>query len=356
MTTIDYADVMFHRRFQSPDLIITVNPSHDWVEGNYESEHTVWLTVTNSSLVNKGTAHGTTGPVSWWDGQTGFSTNDNVPWDGQQPDITVGDWVSGTLDNGYTTTVHVGEITGNMDVANDRVTGTVTASWFTEPLNARCWIDGVNDSNIEFTVDPNGGTYTCDFPADWLTPGNSVSVQYQEPDGDWVRAVFQEPTPHLRVEKRLESGELGVGGNAVFYVQYVNFGDADAENVFITDTLQGMTYITDTSGFAHTGSDGQIVLDLGTVTPGDWIQFYVFAEVTADGKRPRHQHRRDRHEQSLRSGRGVGEVERVERRGAAQRHATSTSASSRGPATPLRVMTSSSRSAPATTAAPPAAT
>ena len=175
----------------------------------------------------------------------------------------------------------MGEITGNMDVANDRVTGTVTASWFTEPLNAQCWIDGVNNSNIEFTVDPNGGTYTCDFPAVRLTPNDSVSVQYQEPDGDWVRAVFQEPTPHLRVEKRLESGELGVGGNAVFYVQYVNFGDADAENVVITDTLQGMTYITDTSGFAHTGSGDQVVLDLGTVAPGNWIQFYVFAEVTA---------------------------------------------------------------------------
>jgi uncharacterized repeat protein (TIGR01451 family) len=282
MTTIDHADVMFHRRFQSPDLIFTVNSADDWVESSYESGHTVWLTVTDSISTVKGTAHGTTGPVSWWDGQTGFSTNDNVPWDGQQPDIEVGDWVYGALDNGYTTTVQVGEITGDTDVANNRVTGTVNVPWFTEPLNAQCWIDDIDNSNIEFTVDPDHGTYTCNFSEVWdLTPNESVSMQYQEPDRDWVRATFRSPRPHLRVEKRLESGNLGVGGNAVFYVQYVNFGDADAEDVVITDTLQGMTYITDTSGFAHTGSGDQIVLDLGTVAPGDWLHFHVFAEVTA---------------------------------------------------------------------------
>jgi len=93
--------------------------------------------------------------------------------------------------------------------------------------------------------------------------------------------VYRAPAPRLRVEKWLEGNNPGEGGSAVFYVQYRNEGDADAENVVITDTLQGMTYITDTSGFAHSGSGDQIVLDLGTVAPGEWIHFYVFAEVTA---------------------------------------------------------------------------
>ncbi|HDQ71129.1 MAG TPA: PKD domain-containing protein, partial [Chloroflexi bacterium] len=42
-----------------------------------------------------------------------------------------------------------------------------------------------------------------------------------------------------------------------------------------------MSYITDTSGFPHTGGGGQVVWDLGTVAPGEWIGFSVFAEVTA---------------------------------------------------------------------------
>ena len=281
-TEIDYAQVGFHGRFQTPDMAITVNYVHDWVEATYDSGHSVVLTVTNGLGVVKGTAHGTTGLLTWWGGQTGFSTNDNVPWDGQQPDIAPGDWIYGAIDGTYTTSVHVGEITGALDVDANTVTVTVNAPWFSGVLNAQCWIDDVNDSNREFTVDPDGGTYACDFTDVFdLTPNESVSVQYYEPDGDAVRAVFQAPTPHLQIQKWLDNGSVGAGGNAVFYVQYLNQGDADAENVIITDTLQGMTFLTDTLGVPYTGSGSQVTWDLGTVPPGDWIHFYVFAEVTA---------------------------------------------------------------------------
>ena len=74
-------------------------------------------------------------------------------------------------------------------------------------------------------------------------------------------------------------------------MQYRNEGDADAENVVITDTLQGMTYITDTSGFAHTGSGGQVVWDLGTVAPGDWITLLRLRPGGCVGGRVGHQHR-----------------------------------------------------------------
>ncbi len=104
---------------------------------------------------------------------------------------------------------------------------------------------------------------------------------YREPAGHNVFAVFRAPAPRMRVEKWLDGNNPAEGGNAVFYVQYRNEGDAPAENVVITDTLQGMTYITDTSGLAITGGGDQVIWALGTVAPGEWIHFFVFAEVTA---------------------------------------------------------------------------
>lgn len=284
-TTIDYAEVMFHRRFQTEDLAITVNYPHDWVEGNYEAGHTVWLTVTDSGGSIKATAELTTGVIPWWGEQTGFSTNLGEPWQPQRPDIEVGDWVYGETETGYTTTVRVGEITGYLDLDSDRITGTVHASWFNGLLNVQCWIDDVDDSHREFTVDADGGAYTCDFSSVWdLTPNESVSVQYQEPDGDWVRAVFQEPTPYVRIEKSA-SGNPAAGGNFRFNIQYWNDGDDGnyAESVLITDTLLGgMTYIADTSGTPHTGSgSGPIVWNLGTVDGNTAGSFDVFVAIAA---------------------------------------------------------------------------
>ncbi|MGD2158278.1 MAG: PKD domain-containing protein, partial [Anaerolineales bacterium] len=63
-----------------------------------------------------------------------------------------------------------------------------------------------------------------------------------------------------------------------------NEGDADAESVVITDTMQGMTYIADTSGLPSTGSGtpGEpLVWDLGTLPPETQVQFEVFVQLTA---------------------------------------------------------------------------
>ena len=72
---------------------------------------------------------------------------------------------------------------------------------------------------------------------------------------DSVEAGFApSAAPHLQIQKWADD-DPAEGGNFMFHVQYVNQGDADAENVTITDTLQGgMTYLSDTSGLGHTGS------------------------------------------------------------------------------------------------------
>jgi uncharacterized repeat protein (TIGR01451 family) len=282
-TTIDQTEVVFHRDYQSPDLILTVNPSHDWVETNYAAGHTIWITVTDSSGGIKATQMDTTAVVPWWGGQTGFSTNMGS-WSPSQPDIIPGDWVYSALDNGYTSTVHIGTVTGNLDMADDSISGTVTTDWFTPMLDAQCWIDNVNDSNQSFSVSPIGGAYACDFTSVWdLVPGENVSVQYQEPDGDWVRTVFQGPASNMWVNKwRDGNGDVAPGGSVVYAIQYGNNGNA-AGDAILTDTLPAnTTYLTDSSGFPAYDSGGVITWNLGTVLPTDLARrFYLVLSNSA---------------------------------------------------------------------------
>lgn len=278
------AQVVMHRRFQTPDLILTVNSSHDWVETNYEAGHTIWITITDSGGAVKATMVDSTTVVLQWGGRTGFSTNMGT-WSPNQPDIVPGDWAYSALGNGYTSSVRVGTITGNLDLAGDSISGTVTAAWFSQMLDAQCWIDNLNNSNQDFTVNPAGGAYACDFTtAGDLVPGQNVSVQYQEPDGDWVRAVFRWPTPHVKIQKQ-GNGSPGVGGNFTFRINYENNGDGDAENTVITDTLlYGMTYLTDTTGLPHTGSGAlgdPLVWKMGTLTNSTSGWFDLFVQITA---------------------------------------------------------------------------
>ncbi|HDQ72733.1 MAG TPA: hypothetical protein ENN19_11660, partial [Chloroflexi bacterium] len=240
-TEIDYAWVGFLSRFQTPDLTLNINYDHDWVEGNYEAGHTVWLTVTDSLGVIRATAELTTGVIPGWGGQTGFSTNLGDPWRPQRPDIQPGDWVHGATETGYTATVEVGLITGFVDVGADQITGTVDASWLMPgPIEVQChpWGAPGGAPHREDWITPDGSdVYSCawDPHTEWdVEPGQDIAVIYREPDGHQVMGVFRDPVPHLRVEKWLTGGEPGEGGNVVFHVQYRNEGDGDAENVVIT--------------------------------------------------------------------------------------------------------------------------
>jgi len=201
------------------DLVLNVNYGHDWVQGDYETGHTVWITVTESDQSTvKGTAVLTTGVVPGWGGRTGFSTNWQGWSGGGQPDIVAGDWVYGLADTGYTSTVRMGAINGELDIDADTISGTIDANWFTQTLDANCgvWEDG--GPHRQFTVDPNGGSYFCDFSSEWdLLPGQDVYVQYQEPDGDWVYNVFREVKWKVRVNQshRWVDGEAMPGSTIV---------------------------------------------------------------------------------------------------------------------------------------------
>ena len=118
--------------------------------------------------------------------------------------------------------------------------------------------------------------------AEWdVVPGQQIGVSYTEPDGDVVTNSFVEPAPYLRLWKDIY-GSPGAGGNQLFRINYDNNSDGPAENVVITETFSaGFSYMSDTSGFSHTGSGGgPIVWDLGTVQPGERGWFDVFVQVT----------------------------------------------------------------------------
>ena len=290
VTKVSYADVIFHRPFQAPDLILTVNYRDDWVEGNYAAGYTVLITVTdNSGNVVKGTAVLTTGVVPWWGGQTGFSTN----WQGWviRPDIVPDDWVYGlVVDNGYTSTVHVGTITGTVSAASDSVSGRVYAAWFTQTLAIVCDPWGAPGGGVpgkDSTAAPDGSVpYFCQWnPAtEWdILPGQDVGVRYQEPDGDWVNNGFREPAPNLRVEKWPEGGgEAAPGGPVIFGIRYQNNGDGAGEAI-LTDTLPlSTTYVTDTGGFPAFVSGNVITWNLGSVQPYTLpVQFQLVLTNTA---------------------------------------------------------------------------
>ncbi len=269
-TQVDYADVIFHRDFQSPDLMLRVNYADDWVETQYAAGHTLWITVTNSAYEIKATMMGTTGDMPGWGDQTGFST-DMGTWSSGQLDIVPGDWVYGALDNGFTSAVRVGTIGGYLDLADDTITGTVSAS-FTQALALRCEVWAENGPNgIETYVYPDGSdVYQCDFSDRWpILPGQNVAVTYSEPDGDQVINIFREPAPDLQVEKWVEgNGQSFPGGPVAFNIRYQNNGQAAGEAI-LTDTLPASTtYVSDTSGFtASVVVGGIITWNLGTVQP-----------------------------------------------------------------------------------------
>ncbi len=280
-----------------------VNSTHDWVGGNYPAGHAVTVTVFESGGdacggtggTVKAFAEVTSGWGAGWGGD-GFQT-EPWQWSPAVPDILPGDVVEFAIpDHAVCYGIMVGDIAADVHVTTDTVSGTVDASWLGGPLDVECQPWGApGPVPIKFTsVEPDGvDTFTCDWSGEWdILPGQDVAVMYVQPDTHHrVLEVVREPAAHLTVGKGVE-GAPAAGGNLMFRVQYHNAGDATAEDVTLTDTMEvllgetpvpgGMSYLSDTSGLSHTGvGSGPIVWDLGSVPTGDPVEFELYVEVTA---------------------------------------------------------------------------
>ncbi len=214
---------------------INVDYSEDWVDGQYEAGHTVWITVTESDGTTvKATAEVVSRVYPEWNGWTGFATRDE-DWAPMRPDILPGDWVEVLVDNGKGNLVQVGLIDGQSNVDTDIVSGTIHAAWLLpDTVMVSCEIHEPNAPGIQIEgVNPDGGNFHCDFTGEWdIMPGHNVVVNYNEPDSDRIQARFVEPTPDMRVEKWAEgSGEAAPGGELVYGIRYRNEGDAEAVTI-----------------------------------------------------------------------------------------------------------------------------
>ncbi len=188
------------------DLILNINTAHEWIEGNYEPGYTVWLTVTDNLGEIRAVARMETGEIPWWNGQTGFSTSNGNPWHPARPDIQAGDIVYGAVSTGYTATVHLGTITGFVDIDTDSITGAINAPWLpAQPLDIEChaWGAPYGAPNKRDTAIPDGNdTYACawDPNTEWdVRPGQEIGVSYQEPAGHQVFGGFRSLHPVMQV-------------------------------------------------------------------------------------------------------------------------------------------------------------
>lgn len=180
---------------------LRANLAHDWVGANYELGHTVWITVTDSLGDVKAFGHSNSVSNGGWAGP-GFTISTWLP---AQPDIVPGDWVFMAADDGYTSNLWLGELTGSLSSANDLVSGQVLAPWINQTVTVEChpwgaWAAGLNDAPIkQSSAAPDGSQpYTCQWDPQTeydLLPGQDVAVMYIEADMDRVIDVYREPAP-----------------------------------------------------------------------------------------------------------------------------------------------------------------
>jgi len=272
------------------ELILQVHYDHDWIESYYEPGHEIYLQVLDGTLTEK--AHITLLTDYWPElgSSSGIHTNiEGATWIPNHPDIQPGDTIHGAVDGAleFTADVKIGIITGDLDIDTEDISGTVDADWLpqTEEIRVICSIwENDNPGDIEDWVLPNGSDpYSCSWAGEYdVMPDTDLMVSYFEPADHQVIGDFSYPAPRLRIEKWLENGEPGVGGNVTFNIQYRNEGRADAINTIITDTMQGMTYLSDTSGLPRSvNASGDQVWTISTLSPGEWVGFYVTARVDA---------------------------------------------------------------------------
>jgi len=264
---------------------VRVNYAQDRVGADYSEGHVFTITVTESDGVTvkaTGTAE-SVGSGGW--GGDGFN---GVDWTPSTPDILPGDKVTFASDDGYTNVLSVGQINGTLDVTTDSVEGTILAPPFTEKLTVDCYPWGAWDAGIDaptkgdFIFPDGSDMFGCTWNplTEWdIQPGQDLAVMYNEPDGDRIIDVYREPLAHLRISQWAR-GAAAEGGNLALGIRIRNDGEV-AEDVVLTGTLNGLAYLADTSGYAHSGAgSGPIVWDLGTLEPGALREFDLFVEVT----------------------------------------------------------------------------
>jgi len=263
-----------------------VNYAHDWVGIDYPLDHTFWITVTDGLGAVKAMAEIETVSDGGWGG-SGFESEDE--WMPSHPDIVPGDYVYFSSDDGYHNIVHVGTISGTLDINADSLSGPVYADWFGSLLlDVEChpWGAPEGTPSKESSAAADGTQpFECSWDPDteWnIEPGQEVAVMYIEPDGDRIIDVYADPAPDMDIEKWAVGNQVAPGGSVVFGIQFWNNGNAAADWVVLTDTLPAnTTYITDTSGVTPQIDGNNLTWAFGPVEVDEGHEFSLVLENSA---------------------------------------------------------------------------
>ena len=179
---------------------IVVNYGHNWVEVWSDPSVAVNVTVDDKAEVT-----GMTNEDGWF-------ASYEWSWTPDFPSIVPGDIVNVSIAGVPAGEVEVGEVESDLDFDDDIVSGKIHAPWLSPTLvQVRCeiWEDG-GPEGIQLTdVDPDGGSFTCDFSTKgWdLKPDQMIAVRYIQPDGHEVIGMAEAPWV------RVDYGHAWVGAN-----------------------------------------------------------------------------------------------------------------------------------------------
>ena len=255
-----------------------VNYSQDRAGAAYPVGHTFWVTVTDSggtfkaSATDTTTAEGGGHDGGWYDG---FYVQGG-DWTSPELDIQPLDWVHFVADDGYTSTIRVGTITGTLDAEADTVQGEISVPWHTgHTLNGLAGRWGFDWQ--EFAADPGDGQYFVQFSED-LQPGGSVDVLYFEEDGDRVIKTIESLDLTLEVnyghdwvQSKYEAGHTG----------WISVTELDGATVKATATFttEAVPWWGGDTGFQTEWDDWTPAGP--DIVPGDFVHAWIDTGYTA---------------------------------------------------------------------------
>lgn len=285
--------VHVYRPFMTNDVLLKVNYAHDWVQALYARPGDS-VTVTVNTTTG---AYTVSGPVivnEDWD-QPHFYSSDHT-WLPAQPDIQPGHTVQAVTTDGASTQFIVGTINATVDVAQDRLMGTVFIPsthqrLALDPVHVEClpWGAPYGVEPIVTSVVPNGtAIFVCDWHGQWdIEPGQAIAVLYEQ-DGNAVMNVFNEAqqpgAPDVGVTQTAGPLPAVVGQTLTFTLTVENIGDALASGVRLTNTLPvSMTFVSVAGDVPCTPAGRLITCEVGDLASSVQKQVIIIVRPQAPG-------------------------------------------------------------------------
>ncbi|MCB0070260.1 MAG: right-handed parallel beta-helix repeat-containing protein [Caldilineaceae bacterium] len=239
---------------------VSVNYGHDWVIVDGDPNVSVTVTVDTGATIS-----GTTN-------DSGFYASHDGSWTPENPDLMPGDQVTVSVAGELVAEIEIGTVQAAVDFENDIVTGEIHAPWLApQAVRVVCEIwneDGAPDPIEATGIDPDGGSYVCDFSSiGWdLQADQMLAVMYVQPDEHRVINVPQAPRMRVNYGHDWVGGDYEVGHT--FQITVTDGADV-VKAVATVETASGRGWNGD--GFQSDWNNWQPAQP--DIRPGDWVHF-----------------------------------------------------------------------------------